>query len=310
MNAYYLRRSLEDPSQLDLALREVPEPKPKSGERLIRVRAAALNRGELLGARSDWKPAGAELAGEEVTTGERLMGRCRGGFAQYAILDEREALPIPSSLSFEQAAAVPLTFLVAYDMLIEQGKLRRDEWLLIVGASSGVGVACLTLGKWLGAKVAVTSSSEDKLRRLTALGADVGLATQSFASSLRDSTGGHGADLIINAVGGSQAGACLSSLAYQGRLAIVGSLDGVLTASIDLGAVHEQRLQIFGVSNRLRSAAAKGETVAGFRRAVLPALADGTIHPVIDRVYEMADLSVALSAMQRGQQVGKLVVRW
>lgn len=307
MNAYYLRNT---PSGLEVALRELPVPSPKVGERLIRVHAASLNRGELLGATSDWKPAGAELAGEDVTTGERWMGRCRGGFAQYALLDDREALPIPSSLSFEQAAAVPLTFLVAYDMLIEQGRLRAAEWLLIVGASSGVGVASLRMGKLLGAQVAVTSSSERKLDRLTSLGADVVLPTQSFASSLRERTGGHGADLIVNAVGGSQAAACLSSLAYQGRLAIVGSVDGVLSAQLDLGSVHEQRLQIFGVSNRLRSATAKAETVAGFRRDVLPALFDGRLTPVIDQVFPMSELAEAIAVMQRGQHVGKLVVRW
>lgn len=109
---------------------------------------------------------------------------------------------------------------------------------------------------------------------------------------------------------GSQAAACLSSLAYQGRLAIVGSLDGVLSAQLDLGSVHEQRLQIFGVSNRLRSATAKAETVAGFRRDVLPVLLDGRLTPVIDQVFPMSELAEAIAVMQRGQHVGKLVVRW
>ena len=121
MNSYWTRRTA---GRIEVTLREVPIPQKQPQQRLIRVRAAGLNRGELLSADTEWKPAGVELAGEDVTTGERLMGRCKGGFAEFALLEAGEVLPIPDTLSFEEAAAVPLTFLVAYDVLVSQGQLR------------------------------------------------------------------------------------------------------------------------------------------------------------------------------------------
>ncbi len=307
MKAYFVRQV---DGKLELQLRQIPIPTPKPGERLIRVCASSLNRGELLLATADWKAAGAELAGEDPATGERLMGRCRGGFAEYALLDEREALPIPSRLSFAQAAAIPLTFLIAYDILCVESRLRHDEWLAVVGVSSGVGVACLLLGKHLGARTAGTSRSTEKLERLASLGLDLPLHGPDWSSLLRQKTAGQGAQVVVNAVGGSQLAACLSALSYRGRLAVVGSVDRVSLAPLDLGILHEQRLHVFGMSNRLRSAAEKAETVAGFRREVLPAIDSGAITPLVDRTYPFDELPLALSALESGAHCGKIVAAW
>ena len=168
-----------------LECRDTPMPEPGRGQLLVRMRAAGLNRGEFIigqgqhGAVADaWKAIGGEGAGEvvrvgpEVTTfrpGDRVMGRCAGAFAEHALIDLGEAMAIPAALSWEEAAALPLTFLVTFDMLVLQGRLRAGEWLLINGVSSGVGVASLQLGKVLGAKVIGTSGSAAKLRRLEAL---------------------------------------------------------------------------------------------------------------------------------------------
>ena len=143
----------------------MPAPSPKEGQLLIAVRASSFNRGELLtghGAHNpNGKPAGIECAGEIAglgagvvgfALGERVMGRCVGGFADYALMDAREALRIPARLSWEQAAAIPLAFMVAHDMLVTHGRLQAGEWLLITGASSGVGVASLLAGKALGGR--------------------------------------------------------------------------------------------------------------------------------------------------------------
>jgi NADPH:quinone reductase-like Zn-dependent oxidoreductase len=253
--------------------------------------------------------AGAGVAG--FAAGDRVMGRCGGGFAEYATMDAREALPVPARLGWTEAAAVPLTFLVAHDMLIAQGRLGPGQWLLVAGVSSGVGVAALQTARALGARVIGTSGSADKLARLAALGLDVGLRTRAadFGGAVLEATGGQGVHLAVNAVGGSVFAECVRALAFEGRLAMVGTLDGIHESPLDLAALHGKRLTLFGVSNRLRPAARRAETVRGFARDVLPFLEDGRIRPLVDRVFPFAELPAAVACMQAGDHVGKLVVR-
>src|SRR6266436_988442 len=149
MRSYFLSAS---DAETRLVLRDVPLPEEAPGQVLVRVRAAGLNRGEFIAGHGlarpgTAKPAGSEAAAEVVRTGERVMGRCPGAFAEYALMDAREAIPIPKTLSWEEAAAIPLTFMVVHDMLVEQGQLKVGEWLLVTGVSSGVGVAALQAAK-------------------------------------------------------------------------------------------------------------------------------------------------------------------
>jgi NADPH:quinone reductase-like Zn-dependent oxidoreductase len=244
--------------------------------------------------------------------GERVMGRCVGGFADYAVMDAREALRIPSRLSWEQAAGIPLAFMVAHDMLVTHGRLQRGEWLLITGASSGVGVASLLAGKALGANVIGTSGSEPKLAKLRELGLDVGVATRGggFYEPIMKATRNKGIDLVVNNVGGTVFAECVRSLAYQGRLATVGYLDRTLQAEIDLEALHAKRLHLFGVSNKLRPAAERAQTVRAFERDFLPYFADGRLTPVIDRVFGSDELPAAHAYFESNAMVGKVIVRW
>lgn len=303
-------------------------PRAGPGEILLRVRAAGLNRGELIvgsvmhgGAQ---KLGGTEAAGEvhavgpgvtAVSPGDRIMGRVlghgRGSFAEFAIMDATEAMPVPDGMSWEEAAAIPVTFLVAYDALFPYGRLRRDDWLLVTGVSSGAGVACLQSGKAVGARVIGTSGSEDKLGKLAAIGLDSGIATRAgdFAERVRALTGGRGADVAVNCVGGSMFGACLQSLAFGGRLATVGYVDGIMDARIDLQLQHANRLVLYGVSNSRLDADGRGASVRGFAKDLLPAFSDGRAKPVIDRVYAFDDLPSAKARMESNQQVGKIVVR-
>ena len=200
-----------------LDLRDSPVPQPGPKQLLVRMHAASLNRGEFLlghglhGKAGSWKAIGGEGAGEVISAGadvsafkpgDRIMGRCPGAFSEYALMEVAEAIPMPVNLSWEQAAAIALTYLVTFDMLVLQGRLKAGQWLLINGVSSGVGVACLQLGKALGAHVIGTSGSAEKLAVLKPMGLDVGLCTRKpdFAAAVMQATGQQGANLIINTV--------------------------------------------------------------------------------------------------------------
>jgi NADPH2:quinone reductase len=310
MRAFFI-----DPADMSLALREAPKPLPAAGKLLVRVRAAGLNRGELL-RHGLTKPGpakigGTEGAGEVEGSAARVMGRLPASFAEYALMDESDAIPVPPNLSWQEAAAIPITFLVVYDMLVQQGALKKNEWLLVTGASAGVGVAALLAAKALGAKVIGTSGSEDKLTRLSSLGLDVAIHTRKpdFSGKVLEATGGKGADLVVNNVGGSVFAECVKSLGYEGRLATVGYVDGVMKAEMDIEALHSRRLKLFGVSNKMRTAAQRAVTVQGFIRDFLPLFAAGKLKPVIDRVYDFNDLPQAKARMEADAHVGKIVIR-
>ena len=309
MQAFFI-----DPSDMSLALRPAPQPQPAPGKLLVRVRAAGLNRGELLRhgltQPGPAKIGGTEGAGEVEGSRARVMGRLPGSFAEYALMDESDAIPVPPNLSWEEAAAIPITFLVVYDM-VQQGALGKNEWLLVTGASAGVGVAALLAAKALGAKVIGTSGSEDKLSKLSSLGLDVAIRTRKpdFAAKVLEVTGGKGADLVVNNVGGSVFAECVSSLGYEGRLATVGYVDGVMKGEMDIEALHAKRLTLFGVSNKMRNGAQRGVTVEGFKRDWLPLFASGRLKPLIDRVYDFKDLPQAKARMEADAHVGKIVVR-
>ncbi|MEO6409299.1 MAG: zinc-binding dehydrogenase [Burkholderiaceae bacterium] len=321
MKSYSLR---VEGMQVVTQMGEAAVPVPGPGQVLVKMLAAGLNRGEFIpgglikGGAS--KPAGIEGAGKIVAlganvggleVGQRVMGRCAGAFSEYAVMDAREAMPVPAGLSMEAAAAVPLTFLVVHDMLVLQGRLEPGEWLLVLGASSGVGVASLQAGKSLGARVIGTSGSLEKLARLKELGLDVGLHTRGpdFAAAVMDATGDHGADLIVNTVGGTLFAEGLRCAAFEGRLATVGYVDHTLTAQIDIQALHVKRLTLFGVSNKLRSADQKAAGVPAFRADMLPAIADGRIRPLVDRVFPFDQLPAAQACMEENRHLGKIVLQ-
>ncbi len=308
MKAYFLESA---GGRMQLELREVAMPRPSSDQLLVKIHAASLNRGEFLGGLGAAKPAGQEAAGEVSGTGEKVMGRCVGGFAEYGLMDRSDAMPVPPNLSWEQAGAIPLAFMVVHDMLVAQGGLKPGEWLLVTGISSGVGVAALQAAKAIGAKVIGTSGSREKLDRLSKMGLDAAVHTRKpdFHDQVMEATGKRGVDLVVNNVGGTVFAECIRCLAYQGRLATVGYLDRTLKAEIDLDALHARRLRLFGVSNKHRSAQQRAETVRGFIADFLPYFASGRLQPLIDRVFPFERLTEARAYMESDAHLGKVAIR-
>ena len=310
---------------MSLELRDLPVPQPGPGQVAIRIRAAALNRGEFIAGHglhtsSTARPAGFEAAGEVTAVGagvtrwkvgDRVMGRCDGAFAEHGCMAADEAFPAPQRLTWEQAAATTVVYLTVYEALMAQGRLTAGEWLLVTGISSGVGVAALQVAKALGARVIGTSGSLDKLERLKALGLDVALHTRApdFVPAVMQATDLKGVDLVVNTVGGSVFAACIETMGFQARLAMVGYVDGQVEAGIDLGALHSKRLQLFGVSNKMRTMTHRIAAAQALERDLLPMVADGRVTPLVDQVFSLDDLPAAQQCMQGNHHLGKLVVR-
>jgi NADPH2:quinone reductase len=311
----------ETEAKLELRETAVPEPGPR--QLLVRIRAAGLNRGEFiiggLVKAGNAKAMGIEGAGEVVkagpeakrfAAGERVMGRFAGGLAEYVVVNEADAVPVPANVSWEEAGSLPTTYMVAHDMLVLQGGLQAGGWLLVTGISSGVGVAALQIAKAIGARVIGTSGAQAKLDKLKGLGLDVAICTRQpdFHAQVMDATGGAGVNLVVNNVGGTVFAECVRSLAYQGRLATVGYVDGVLKAEIDLQALHAKRLVLFGVSQKMTTPDQKAQGARLFTEQMLPLVAAGKLRPLIDRVFTFEELPAARAHMEANAHLGKIVV--
>jgi putative PIG3 family NAD(P)H quinone oxidoreductase len=309
-----------------LGIADVPEPQPGPEEVAIEVRAAALNRADLLQRRGLYPPPpgasdilGMECAGvvaavgpgaTRFAPGARVMALLAGGgYAQRVVAHQDVLLPIPERLSFEEAAAVPEAFLTASEALLVEAELRAGQWLLVTAAASGVGSAAVQIGKALGAQV-VASASHGKLEFVSALGADVTIERdrEDYVQALGAATHGRGVDAIVDFIGASALARHQACLAPRGRLVLVGLLGGA-SAPLDLGRMLMKRQRICGLVMRSRSTVEKAELVQRFERALWPLLDRGAISPSVDQVFPLADVVAAHGRMERNLNLGKIVLR-
>lgn len=313
-------------------LRDVTDPRTPAGtEVLVRVRAAGLNRADLLQAKGAYPPPagyspnvpGLEFAGEveavgqsatEWKPGDRVFGITAGeAQAEYLVTDAALLAAVPATLSWAAAAAVPEAFVTAYDSCFTQARLTSGEMLLIHAVASGVGLAALQLANAHGATVIGTSRNAQKLERCRRYGLDhsVGPADESqqvsFADQVLDITGGRGADVILDLVGAAYFEQNLRSLASKGRLLLVGLTSGS-RAEFDLRLALQKRATIIGTVLRNRSLEEKAAATRAFASNVLPLLASGTIAPVVDRVFAAADAAEAYNYLASDQSFGKVVL--
>ena len=312
------------PEVLTPAERALPQPKPH--EILVKVAAAGVNRPDILQRMGLYAvpPDASDLPGLEIAGTVAAIGAdvkmwkvgdavCAlthgGGYAEYCVTPEVQALPVPKGLSMTEAASLPETFFTVYSNVFDRGALKAGEVFLVQGGSSGIGVTAIQVAAAMGHRVFATAGSDEKCAACVKLGAEKAFnyKTQDWAEELKKATGGNGVNVILDMVGGDYVPKELKSLAVDGRLVMIAFLGG-MKAEIDLSVVMSKRLQITGSTLRPRTIEFKGEVAKSLRERVWPLIDAGKIKPVIYRTFPLAEAAEAHKLMETSQHIGKIVL--
>ena len=309
-------------------VRDLPKPEPKPNEVLIRVRASSLNRADLLvasghqhgsvggvGARIGLECSGEiEAVGSEVKdfkAGDRVLASAPGGFAEYAVTDAVRAHRIPgNNMTYEQAACLPVALQTMHNAVVTAGRLKRGETLLIQGASSGVGLMGMQIGKLMGASTVMgTSTNAQRRERLKEYGCDVAIDTTKpdWPEDVKKATGGKGVDLIVDMISAPVANGNLEATKILGRIVNVGRLGG-MKGEFDFDKHALKRIDYIGVTFRTRSPEEVREVVRVMRADLWPAIEDGKLTLPIYKTYKLADIADGLEVMRANQHFGKIVI--
>jgi len=312
-----------------LELQERPTPEPGVGQIRVRARASALNRADLMQREGNYPVppgvtadiSGMEYAGEVDALGpsatpwkigDRVMGIVAGGgHAEYLCVHEREAMPVPKAMSWEDAAAIPEAFLTAYDALFNRLALRIGETLLIHAVGSGVGTAALQIARVAGARVVGTARSAGKLERAKQLGLDFGIDASrgEWAAQVEAAIGAEGVQALVDLAGGNYLEGNMRVLALRGRIVVVGLTAGA-TAPFNMGVLLRKRLTIVGTSLRGRPLEEKIALAREFSERIVPLFEAGRLKPVVDRVFPFAEIRAGHELMESNKTFGKIVLRW
>ena len=308
----------------------VPEtralPVPGPGEILVKVAAAGVNRPDVAQRSGSYPPPpgasdlpGLEIAGEVVALGEgakheigdKVMSLVAGGgYAQYCIAQDAQAMTVPPSLSMQEAGAIPETLMTVWHNVFERGALQAGETLLIHGGSSGIGTMAIQLAKAFGAKVIVTVGSQDKADACLKLGADhaVNYKTEDFVEAVKKATGGNGANVILDMVGGDYIDRNYDAAAVEGRIVQIAFLSGTPKATANFAKLMVKRLHHTGSTLRPRSNADKAAMVAAIEAKVLPLLREGRVKPLMDSTFPLEKAADAHRRMETSEHIGKIVL--
>jgi NADPH:quinone reductase len=312
------------PDVLEIGLR--PRPIPAEGQILVRVEAAGVNRADILQRMGNYPvPPGAsdvlglEIAGEVVALGVRAACYAEGarvtalvpggGYADYCVVDERNALPIPTGLTAVEAAAIPETYFTVWANVFDRGALNAGETLLVHGGTSGVGTTAIALGKAFGARVVATAGSDVKARHCEQIGADLGVNyhNEDFVERTLAATGGRGADVILDMIGGDYVERNYAAAAVEGRVVQIAYMQKP-KAVVDLRPLMQKRLHHTGSTLRPRSPGEKAVIAEALRSKVWPLLEAGRCKPIIDSVFPLSEAAKAHQRMESSAHIGKIVL--
>jgi NADPH:quinone reductase len=309
-----------------LVPQERPVPVPGEGEILVKVAAAGVNRPDIMQRLGLYPPPagvtdilGLEIAGEVAACGTGV-GRWKpgdrvaalvigGGYAEYCVAHESHALPVPAGLSMAQAAAVPETFFTVWHNVFERGVLKAGETLLVHGGSSGIGTAAIQLAKALGARVIVTAGSAEKCEACRRLGADVAINynSEDFVAITKKSTGGAGANVILDMVGGDYIERNYEAAAVEGRVVQI-AFQGSPRSNVDFRRIMLKRLHHTGSTLRSRTVADKAAIARAVEQNAWPLIAAGRVAPVMDQTFALAEAEKAHTRMESSAHIGKIVL--
>ena len=304
----------------------LPVPTPAPGEVLIAVRAAGVNRPDVIQRKGAYPPPpgasplpGLEVAGEiaavgagvtEWKTGDDVCALLAGGgYAQYAAVPAGQCLPVPKGLSMTEAASLPETFFTVWSNLFDRARLQAGETLLVHGGTSGIGITAIQMASAFGARVLATAGSAEKCAACVELGAVQGMNynEMDFVEAVREATNGKGADVILDMVGGDYVARNLKACAADGRIVQIAFLGGS-KVTLDLMALMRNRITLTGSTLRPREVAFKAAIAQSLREKVWPLIEQGRIRPVIDSVFPLTDAAKAHARMESSAHIGKIVL--
>lgn len=309
-----------------LKIGERPLPQAKPHEILVKVAAAGVNRPDILQRMGLYAvpPDASDLPGLEIAgtvvaagtdvktwkAGDQVCALVHGGgYAEYCVVPEVQALPVPKGLSLTEAASLPETFFTVYSNVFDRGALKAGEVLLVQGGSSGIGVTAIQMAAAMGNRVFATAGSDEKCAACVKLGAEKAFnyRTGDWAEELKAATGGKGVNVILDMVGGDYVPKELKSLAEEGRLVMIAFLRGMKT-EVDLSVIMQKRLQVTGSTLRPRTIEFKGQVAKSLRERIWPLIEAGRIKPVLYKTFPLAEASEAHKLMETSTHIGKIVL--